>query len=90
MSSHDYRDLTHAATAGLANVSAHDLRHAAACLWRSMLGKPLHRLRDRLRTFERARDLGVSAHMSARSAGHVLDAFPRNAAGHGVRELSES
>jgi integrase len=37
----------HAATAGLADVSAHDLRHTAASLAIDA-GEPLHRLRDRL------------------------------------------
>jgi integrase/recombinase XerC len=43
----DYLVRTHAATAGLDDVSAHDLRHTAASLAIDA-GVPLHRLRDRL------------------------------------------
>lgn len=43
----DYLVRSHAATAGLADVSAHDLRHTAASLAIDA-GEPLHRLRDRL------------------------------------------
>ena len=43
----DYLVRQHAAAAGLANVSAHDLRHTAASLAIDA-GEPLHRLRDRL------------------------------------------
>lgn len=43
----DHLVRTHAATAGLADVSAHDLRHAAASLAIDA-GEPLHRRRDRL------------------------------------------
>ncbi len=43
----DYLVRTHAPTAGLADVSAHDLRHTAASLAIDA-GEPLHRLRDRL------------------------------------------
>lgn len=43
----DYLVRMHAATAGLAEVSAHDLRHTAASLAIDA-GEPLHRLRDRL------------------------------------------
>jgi integrase/recombinase XerD len=43
----DYIVRTHAAAAGLADVSAHDLRHTAASLAIDA-GEPLHRLRDRL------------------------------------------
>ncbi len=43
----DYLVRTHAATAGLADASAHDLRHTAASLAIDA-GEPLHRLRVRL------------------------------------------
>lgn len=43
----DHLVRTHAAIAGLADVSAHDLRHTAASLAIDA-GEPLHRLRDRL------------------------------------------
>jgi integrase/recombinase XerD len=43
----DYLVRTHAASAGLADVSSHDLRHTAASLAIDA-GEPLHRLRDRL------------------------------------------
>lgn len=43
----DYLVRTHAAAAGLVDVSAHDLRHTAASLAIDA-GEPLHRLRDRL------------------------------------------
>jgi integrase len=43
----DYLVRTHAVAAGLADVSAHDLRHTAASLAIDA-GEPLHRLRDRL------------------------------------------
>jgi len=43
----DYLVRSHSAAAGLADVSAHDLRHTAASLAIDA-GEPLHRLRDRL------------------------------------------